>query len=248
MSGHSKWASIRHKKGAVDAKRGKLFTKIIREITVAARSGGGEPESNPRLRTAILAARSANMPKDNIDRAIKKGTGELEGANYEELIYEAYGPGGVALLVNCLTDNRNRTAADVRSILTKNGGSMGEAGSVSYLFQRKGVIGIDGGEYSEDQVFEVALEAGAEDVTDQAGTIEVLTEPDDFENVVIELENAGIKQTFAEVSQVPDSMLSLDNEKTKKVLRLIDRLDDADDVQSVSSNLDIPDGFELEDE
>ena len=248
MSGHSKWASIRHKKGAVDAKRGKLFTKIIREITVAARAGGGDAESNPRLRTAILAARSANMPKDNIDRAIKKGTGELEGANYEELTYEAYGPGGVALLVNCLTDNRNRTAADVRSILTKYGGSIGETGCVSYLFQRKGVIGIDGGEYTEDQVFEVALEAGAEDVTDQSGTIEILTEPDDFEAVMEQLETAGIKHTFAEISQVPDASLSLDDDKTKKALRLIDRLDDAEDVQSVSSNIDIPDGFELEEE
>ena len=248
MSGHSKWASIRHKKGAADAKRGKIFTKIIREITVAARTGGGDPEANPRLRTAVLAARSANMPKDNVDRAIKKGTGELEGVNYEELTYEAYGPGGVALLVNCMTDNRNRTAADVRSILTKNGGNMGETGCVAYLFQRKGVIGIDGSEYTEDQVFEVALEAGAEDVADQSGTIEIITEPDDFEAVLKELEDAGIKHEFAEISQVPDSTLALDEEKTRKALRLIDRLDDVDDVQSVSSNIDIPDGFELEDE
>lgn len=248
MSGHSKWASIRHKKGAADAKRGKIFTKLIREITVAARTGGGDPEANPRLRTAVLAARSANMPKDNVDRAIKKGTGELEGVNYEELTYEAYGPGGVALLVNCMTDNRNRTAADVRSILTKNGGNMGETGCVAYLFQRKGVIGIDGSEYTEDQVFEVALEAGAEDVADQSGTIEIITEPDDFEAVLKELEDAGIKHEFAEISQVPDSTLALDEEKTRKALRLIDRLDDVDDVQSVSSNIDIPDGFELEDE
>ena len=248
MSGHSKWASIRHKKGANDAKRGKLFTKVIKEITVAARMGGGDENSNPRLRAALLKAKSANMPKDNVDRAIKKGTGELEGVNYEELTYEAYGPGGVAILINCLTDNRNRTAADVRSILTKNGGNMGEAGCVSYLFQRKGVIAVDSQTYSEDEVFEAALEAGADDVTSGGDTIEVITEPDTFEDVVQSLEGAGIESLVAEVSQVPDSTLTLDQDATKKALRLIDRLDDSEDVQSVFSNLDIPDDFEFEDE
>ncbi|MBT3274917.1 MAG: YebC/PmpR family DNA-binding transcriptional regulator [Spirochaetales bacterium] len=248
MSGHSKWASIKHKKGANDAKRGKLFTKVIMEITVAARMGGGDEAANPRLRAALLRAKSANMPKDNVDRAIKKGTGDLDGVNYEELTYEAYGPKGVAILINCLTDNRNRTAADVRSILTKGGGNMGEAGCVSYLFQRKGVIAIDSSVYTEDQVFEVALEAGAEDVTSGDGQIEVVTEPETFEAVIQSLESAGIEHTFAEVSQVPDATIALDQDGTRKALRLIDRLDDSDDVQSVFSNIDIPDDFELEDE
>ena len=248
MSGHSKWASIKHKKGANDAKRGKLFSKIIKEITIAARMGGGDEAANPRLRTVLLKARSANMPKDNIDRAIKKGTGELEGVSFEELTYEAYGPGGVALLIECLTDNRNRTAADVRNILTKHGGNMGEAGCVAYLFQRKGVVGIDAGEYTEEQVFEAALEAGAEDVTADEENIEVVTPPDSFEDVVNALSTAGIDHSYAEVTMVPDSTIALDEGKTRKALRLIDFIDDCDDVQSVSSNIDIPDGFELEDE
>ena len=248
MSGHSKWASIKHKKGANDAKRGKLFTKIIKEITVAARIGGGDENSNPRLRTALLKAKSANMPKDNVDRAVKKGTGELEGVSFEEATYEAYGPGGVAILIECLTDNRNRTTADLRNILSKHGGSMGEAGSVSYLFQRKGVIGIDSEKYTEDQVIEVALEAGAEDVTSDESGIEVVTDPSLFEEVVAALEAAGIENTYAEVSMVPDATVTLDEDKTGKALRLIDYVDDYDDVQSVSSNLDIPDGFDFEDE
>lgn len=248
MSGHSKWASIKHKKGANDAKRGKLFTKIIKEITVGARMGGGDEEANPRLRTALLKARAANMPKDNIERAIKKGTGDLEGVNYEELTYEAYGPGGVAILIECLTDNRNRTAADVRNILTKHGGNMGETGSVSYLFQRKGVVAVDAEAYTEDQVFEVALEAGAEDVNADGGQIEVTTGTDTFDSVVKALEDADIKYEFAEISMVPDISVTLEDQKARKALRLIDLLDDSDDVQSVSSNLDIPDDFELEDE
>ena len=181
MSGHSKWASIKHKKGAVDAKRGKLFTKIIREISVAARVGGGDPDANPRLRTALLKAKLSNMPKDNIDRAIKKGTGELEGAEYSELTYEAYGPGGVAILVEVLTDNRNRTAAELRHILSRAGGNLGESGSVAYLFKRKGLIVYDGSEYTEDAVIEAALEAGAEDVAKTDDEIEVITDADDFE-------------------------------------------------------------------
>jgi len=248
MSGHSKWATIKHKKGANDAKRGKLFTKIIKEITVAARIGGGDENTNPRLRTALLKARSANMPKDNIDRAIKKGTGDLEGVSYEELTYEAYGPGGVAILIDCLTDNRNRTAADVRNIVGKHGGNLGETGSVSYLFQRKGVIGIDPEKYTEDEIIEIALEAGAEDVTADESGIEVVSSPSAFGDVVSALENAKIEQTYAEISMVPDTTIALDEDKTKKVLRLIDFIDDCDDVQAVSSNLDIPEGFEYEDE
>jgi YebC/PmpR family DNA-binding regulatory protein len=244
MSGHSKWASIKHKKGATDAKRGKLFSKIIKEVTIAARMGGGDEAANPRLRTTLLKAKSANMPKDTIERAIKKGTGDLEGVAYEELTYEAYGPGGVALLIECLTDNRNRTAADVRNILTKHGGNMGEAGCVAYLFQRKGMIGIDANEFTEDQVFEVALEAGAEDVSTDNENIEVVTPPDVFENVLNALTESGITNSYAEVTMVPDVTVALNDVKTRKSLRLIDFIDDCEDVQSVSSNIDIPDDFE----
>src|SRR6056297_1934852 len=180
MSGHNKWSSIKHKKGAQDAKRGKIFTKIIKEITVAARNGGGDPDANPSLRTAVTKAKIENMPKDNIERAIKKGTGELEGVDYTELTYEGYGPGGVAILIETLTDNKNRTAADIRSIFTKQGGNLGENGCVSYMFQRKGLIIFDSETYSEEEIFEAALEAGAEDVTSSDDEIEVLTAPDDF--------------------------------------------------------------------
>lgn len=247
MSGHSKWATIKHKKGAADAKRGKIFTKIIKEITVAARMGGGDLEANPRLRTAVLKGRAANMPKDNIDRAIKKGTGDLDGQDYVEIVYEGYGPGGVAIMVETLTDNRNRTAADVRSIFSKHGGNLGENGCVSYLFNRKGVIAYSSEEYEEDAIFEAALEAGAADVASQGETIEVTSEPDDFEGVLSALEEAGFKHEHAEVAMVPDATVSLDDDKTRKVLKLIDLLDDHDDVQSVSSNIDIPDGFEFDD-
>ncbi|MCK4542269.1 MAG: YebC/PmpR family DNA-binding transcriptional regulator [Spirochaetales bacterium] len=244
MSGHSKWASIKHKKGAADAKRGKIFTKLITEITVAARMGGGDEDGNPRLRTAAIKARAANMPKDNIERAIKKGTGDLEGVNYTELTYEAYGPGGVAILINTLTDNKNRTAADVRSILTKGGGSLGETGCVSYLFQRKGVISLDGEGISFDELFEIALDAGAEDVTNDGGFIEVITAPDDFEAVLSALQEKNYSHSMAEITMVPDATMNLDEDGTRKALRLIERLDDLDDVQSVSSNIDIPDDFD----
>ncbi len=246
MSGHSKWASIKHKKSAVDAKRGKMFTKIIREISVAARHGGGDPDANPRLRTALLKAKLANMPKDNIDRAIKKGTGELGGSDYSELSYEAYGPGGVAILVDVLTDNRNRTAAELRHILSRAGGSLGETGSVSYLFRRKGLIVYDASEYSEDKVLEVALEAGAEDVAKTDGEIEVITGPDDFESVLEALEGAGLNHLSAEVAMIADAQVSLPEEKIKQALKLIEALEDHDDVQSVSTNLDIPEGFSLD--
>ncbi len=248
MSGHSKWATIRHKKGAADAKRGKLFSKLIKEITIAARLGGGELESNPRLRTAVLKAKGANMPKDNIDRAIKKGTGELGDAEFFEIVYEGYGPGGVALMIECLTDNRNRTAADVRSTLGKHGGNLGENGCVSYLFHRKGIIAYDASRYSEEEVFEPALEAGAEDVAVSGDTIEVTTAPDDFEAVFDAMTSAGFEHEVAEISNVPDSTVQLDNEKARKVLKLIELLEDNDDVQDVSTNLDLPDGFDPDEE
>ena len=244
MSGHSKWATIRHKKGAQDAKRGKLFSKLIKEITVAAKMGGGEEESNPRLRTAVLKAKGANMPKDNIERAIKKGTGELGGSEYYELSYEGYGPNGVAILVDALTDNKNRTAADVRSIFNKNGGNLGENGCVSYLFTRKGIIGYDAEQYSEDDILEVALEAGAEDVETSGDTIEVSTTPEEFENVLNAMSAAGYEHTMAEVSRVAETTISLDDEGTRKALRLVELLDDHDDVQEVATNLDIPDDFD----
>lgn len=244
MSGHSKWATIRHKKGAQDAKRGKIFTKLIKEITVAARQGGGEIESNPRLRTAVDKAKSANMPKDNIDRAIKKGTGDLEGVDYTEIVYEGYGPGGVAIMVEALTDNRNRTAADIRSIFTKGNGNLGETGCVSYLFKRKGVVTFDSAKYSEDQILEVALEAGAEDVASDEATVEVTCDPDDFEAVRDALTAAGLEYEMAEVNQVPEATVSLDTEGTAKALKLIETLDDHDDVQEVSTNLDIPDDYD----
>jgi YebC/PmpR family DNA-binding regulatory protein len=247
MSGHSKWASIKHKKGAVDAKRGKVFTKIIREISIAARLGGGDPEANPRLRTAVLKAKIANMPKDNIDRAIKKGTGDLEGSEYVELTYEAYGPGGVAVLVEAMTDNKNRTAAELRRVLSRAGGNLGESGSVAYLFRRKGLITFDASQYSEDAILEVALEAGAEDVTSADGDIEVLTEPEDFEAVLEALQKAGFEQSSAEVTMIADAYITLSDDKTRQALRLIEALEDHDDVQAVASNLDIPDGFSLDD-
>lgn len=244
MSGHSKWATIRHKKGAQDAKRGKLFSKLIKEITIAARMGGGEEESNPRLRTAVLKAKGANMPKDNIERAIKKGTGELGGDDYFELSYEGYGPNGVAILVDALTDNKNRTAADVRSIFSKNGGNLGESGCVSYMFSRKGIISYDGANYAEDSILEAALEAGAEDVESSGDTIEVSTAPEDLETVLEALNAAGYEHQMAEVSRVPESTITLDEEGTRKALRLVELLDDHDDIQEVATNLDIPDDFD----
>lgn len=244
MSGHSKWATIRHKKGAQDAKRGKVFSKIIKEITIAARLGGGELESNPRLRTAITKAKGANMPKDNIDRAIKKGTGELGGADYVELTYEGYGPGGVAILIDALTDNKNRTAADVRSIFSKNGGNLGENGCVSYLFNRRGVIAYDTVKYSEDQIMEAALEAGADDVEAEGDTITVTTAPEDFETVLDAMTSAGFEHDMAEISRIADTTVALDQDGTRKALRLVDLLDDHDDVQEVATNLDIPDDFD----
>jgi YebC/PmpR family DNA-binding regulatory protein len=246
MSGHSKWATIKHAKGAADAKRGQMFTKLIKEITIAARMGGGSPDSNPRLRTAILKARGANMPKDNINNAIKKGTGELEGVSYEELAYEAFLGGGVGLYIEVLTDNKNRAAADVRNLLTRGGGELAKAGSVSRLFKRQGIITIDGEKYTEDQIMEIALDGGAEDVALSDGIIEVTTAPEDFETVADALNEKGIETMSAEVSMVADVEVALDKDATGKALKLIDRLEENEDVQNVYSNLEIPEGFEAE--
>jgi YebC/PmpR family DNA-binding regulatory protein len=243
MSGHSKWHTIKHKKGAADAKRGQMFTKLIKEISIAARLGGGDQDTNPRLRTAILKAKGSNMPKDNIDRAIKKGTGELEGVNYEEILYEAYGPGGVAILIDILTDNKNRAAAEIRNLLNKGGGNLGSAGSVAYLFKRKGLINFDPAKCKEDDILAVAIDAGAEDVTNDGESIEVTTNPDDFYKVLKALETAGFAQTVAELARVPDSTVTLDNDKTQKALKLVEHLEDHEDVQSVATNLEIPAGF-----
>ena len=241
MSGHSKWHSIRHKKGALDAKRGKLFTKIIKEITVSARIGGGDTDSNPRLRTAVLKAKEANMPKDNIEKAIKKGTGELEGYNLEEIIYEGYGPGGVAVMIDTLTDNRNRTTAEVRSILTKSGGNLGENGCVSWIFEKKGVITLDAKKYDETAVMEVALDAGADDIQGDEEHWEVVTDPSNFENVKNGFIGKGMEMTMSDIMRVPKTTVKLDEKAASKVLTLMERLEDNDDVQSVASNFDIPD-------
>lgn len=243
MSGHSKWATIKHAKGAADAKRGQLFTKFIKEISIAARMGGGDPAANPRLRTAILKARAANMPKDNIERAIKKGTGELGGAVYEEKLYEGYGPGGVAILVEVLTDNNNRAAANVRNIFSKSGGNLGATGSVAYMFNRKGVIEYDAEAVKEDEVMEVALEAGAEDIVTEDGVITVTTDPADFEGVLEVLQGKGYESVSAEVAMVPDMYSSVDTETATKLQKLINRLEEDDDVQNVYTNADFPEGF-----
>ncbi|PKL13190.1 MAG: YebC/PmpR family DNA-binding transcriptional regulator [Spirochaetae bacterium HGW-Spirochaetae-8] len=248
MSGHSKWATIKHKKGLADAKRGQSFTKLIKEISVATKMGGSDPDSNARLRTAILKARADNMPKDNIERAIKKGAGEMEGSTYYELTYEGYAPGGVAIIIDTLTDNKNRTAADVRSTLTKLGGSLGATGSVSYMFQTKGIITYDPAVHTEDEILEAALDLGAEDVTTSDDVIEVVTAPSDFGTVLEGMQAAGFNQTSAEVSKIAETTVSLDHEKIKKVLRIIERLEELDDVQLVSSNLDIPDDFSDDEE
>ncbi len=246
MSGHSKWATIKHAKGLADAKRGQMFTKFIKEISIAARMGGGDPNANPRLRTAILKARGANMPKDNIDRAIKKGTGELGAAIYEELNYEGYGPGGVAVLVEVLTDNKNRAAANVRNLFSKNGGNLGATGSVSYMFNRKGVIEYDAATVNEDAMMEAALEAGADDVANEDGVLTVTTDPVNFEKTLEALQSKGFESVSASVSMIPDTWSSLDADTTRKVLKLIDKLEEDEDVQNVYTNLDIPEGFEEE--
>jgi YebC/PmpR family DNA-binding regulatory protein len=239
MSGHSKWSTIKHKKAAKDAKRGKVFTKLIKEITVAARLGGGDPNSNPRLRTAVLAAKSQSMPNDNIERAIKKGTGELEGVTYDEVTYEAYGPGGVAMLVSVVTDNRNRTVAEIRSLFNKHGGNLGETGSVAWMFEKRGLVAVERAAVDEDRLMEIALEAGADDVRDAGDVFEVLTATDAFDAVRQAIEDAGVAIASAEVTMVPQSSVALEGKAAEQMVRLLESLEDHDDVQSVSSNMDI---------
>ena len=246
MSGHSKWATIKHAKGIADAKRGQKFTKLIKEITVAAKQGGPDPNSNATLRTAILKAKAENMPKDNIERAIKKATGEGGATNYFELTYEGYAPGGVAIIIDTLTDNKNRTAADVRSTLTKLGGTLGSTGCVSYMFQTKGIITYSEEKYTEDQILEAALDNGAEDVSTSDGVIEVTTAPSDFATVLEAMQAAGFEQESADIQKIADQTVTLDNEKANKVLKIVERLEDLEDVQLVSTNLDLPDDFEAE--
>jgi len=241
MSGHSKWSTIKHKKAATDAKRGKIFTKLIKEITVAARLGGGDPSANPRLRAAIDAAKGQNMPKNNIERAVKKGTGELEGVSYEEITYEGYGPGGVAVLVETITDNRQRTVADVRHLLSKRGGNMGEPGSVSWVFEKKGLIVIEKDRVDEETLMDVALEAGADDIRDEGSEWEVETAPEVLPEVRDAIRAAGIEIISAEVSMVPGNTVKLEDEKqVKQMLLLMEALEENDDVQNVYANFDIP--------
>ncbi len=239
MSGHSKWHSIRHKKGLVDARRGKIFTKLIRELTVAAKMGGGDPASNPRLRAAIENAKANNMPKENIERAIKKGTGELEGTSYEEVSYEGYGPGGVAVLIECLTDNRNRTVAELKHLFERNGGSMGEPGCVSWVFEKKGVLALPKGAMEEDQLLELALEAGALDMSTEDDEYEITTEPAEFERVKRALESKGIKFSRSEITMVPKNTVKLEGKKAEQMLNLMQALEDHDDVNNVYANFDI---------
>jgi YebC/PmpR family DNA-binding regulatory protein len=241
MSGHSKWSTIKHKKGAADAKRGKVFTRIIKEMTVAARLGGGDIEGNPRLRSAVAEAKANNMPKDNIERAIKRGTGELEGAQYEEVTYEGYGPGGVAIIVEALTDNTNRTTPEIRHMFEKHGGNFGAQGSVKFQFERKGYFAIEKSAADEDKLMEVALEAGADDLqTDDPDVYEIYTRPESFEGVRQALEAAKIATVEGKIDMIPANYVALDEAKSKQVMRLLEVLDDHEDTQNVWSNFDVP--------
>ena len=240
MSGHSKWHTIKHKKGATDAKRGKIFTKMIKEITVAARTGGsGDVDSNARLRKAVIDAKAVNMPNDTIDRAVKRGMGELDGASYDEITYEGYGVGGVAVLVETMTDNRNRTVAELRHIFSKNGGNLGEAGSVAWMFDKKGYIVVDKTAKSEDELFEIAIEAGADDMQDEGDIYEIFTTPDNFEAVTDALKTAGIAPQAAEISMIPQNYIALTGGDAATMLKLYEAIDDNDDVQKVYANFDI---------
>ena len=239
MSGHSKWHTIKHKKGALDAKRGKLFTKLIKEITVAARTGGGDVDANARLRKAVSDAKGGNMPNDTIERAIKRGTGELEGVSYEEITYEGYGPGGVALMVESVTDNRNRTVAEIRHMFSKNGGNLGEAGSVGWMFDKKGYIVVDKSTKSEDELFEIVTDAGAEDLRDDEDNFEIITSPDTFHSVLAAVKSAGIEPEVAELEMIPQTYVKLEGPEARQMLKLMEVLEDHDDVQKVSANFDI---------
>ncbi len=239
MSGHSKWHSIKHKKGALDAKRGKLFTKFIKEITVAARTGGGDPNGNARLRKAILDAKAGNMPNDTIERAIRRGTGEEEGVHYEEITYEGYGPGGVALLIEAMTDNRNRTVAEIRHLFSKNGGNLGESGSVGWMFEKKGYIIVDKAAKAEEELFELAIDAGAEDLRDDEENFEIITSQENFDGVLGAVKSAGLEPQVAEVTMVPQNYVKLEGADARQMLKLMEALEDHDDVQKVSANFDI---------
>jgi YebC/PmpR family DNA-binding regulatory protein len=239
MSGHSKWATIKHKKGATDAKRGKIFTRLIKEITIASKGGGGDPDGNPRLRTAILAAKAENMPADNIKRAIQRGTGELEGLSYDEIVYEGYGPGGVAIMVQVLTDNKNRAVSEIRHAFTKNNGNLGESGSVGYLFAKKGLIIVDKSKVNEDKLTEIALEAGADDLSDEGDTWEVITGPREFEPVVDAIKAAGITPEHAEVTMIASTYQKLEGSQAAAMMRLLEVLEDLDDTQNVYTNFDM---------
>ena len=242
MSGHSKWSTIKRKKGANDAKRGKIFTKLIKEITIAARMGGGDIDGNPRLRSAVTAAKGENMPKENIHRAIKKGTGDLGGAIYEEILYEGYGPGGVAVLVETMTDNKNRTVADIRHFFAKSGGNLGESGCVAWMFDKKGTLSVDKDGVAEDELMDLALEAGAEDVVEEEDSFQIITAPDAFNDVVDQLEKGKVKSSEATLSMVPKNSIEVTEEKAaRSLLRLLENLEDHDDVQKVHANFDIAD-------
>lgn len=241
MSGHSKWASIKHKKSATDAKRGKLFTKLIKMITVAARNGGGDVNANPALRLAVQKAKDANMPQDNIERAVKKGTGELPGMNYEEVSYEGYGPGGVAFFVETLTDNKNRATSEIRNIFSKSGGNLARAGSVNWLFEKKGFFIINKSEVSEDKLMSIILDAGAEDLLQEGDTYEVKSQPADYEKVRKALADNKIKIESSEITMIPKSTVKASSDQARQLLNLVEQLEDNDDVQNVYSNFDIPD-------
>ena len=241
MSGHSKWATIKRKKGATDAKRGKIFSKLIKEITIAARIGGGDPSGNSRLRTAIDAAKAQNMPQDNVNRAIKRGSGDLEGVSYEESTYEGYGPGGVALLIQVLTDNKNRTVAELRHLLGKGGGNMGESGSVAWIFEKKGLITVEKSAATEEQLMEATLEAGAEDIQDQDDVFEINTAPENFDSVVEALKSNAISFLSASNEMVPQNTVALSGDSAQKMLKLMENIEDHDDVQNVYANFDISD-------
>ncbi|MEK6335877.1 MAG: YebC/PmpR family DNA-binding transcriptional regulator [Acidobacteriota bacterium] len=239
MSGHSKWHSIKHKKGATDAKRGKLFTKFIKELTVAARTGGGDPDANARLRKAISDAKAGNMPNDTIDRAIRRGTGAEEGVNYEEITYEGYGPGGVALLIESVTDNRNRTVAEIRHMFSKNGGNLAAAGAVAWMFEKKGYIVVEKAAKPEEELFDIVIEAGADDLRDDQDNFEIITSPDNFEKVQSAVKSAGIEPQVAEVSMVPQNYVQLAGNEARQMLKLMEVIEDHDDVQKVYANFDI---------
>ena len=243
MSGHSKWSTIKHKKAAKDAKKGKIFTKLIKEITVTARMGGGDINANPRLRTAVLTARAASMPNDNIDRAIKKGTGELEGVTYEEIQYEGYGPGGAAILAQVVTDNKNRTVSEIRRVFSKHGGNLGETGCVSWMFDKKGLITIEKSQIDEERLMGIVLDAGAEDVKDEDELFEVVTPTEDFEKVKERLEQEKIAFASAQVTMVPKNTVDVDEKYVEQILKLTEELEDHDDVQNVSANFNIPSEF-----